>query len=322
MDAINDPSALPQEPADLIPMPPAAEASETRKADIERGAALGAKRAEQERATKQRIKDRKEHEAELGRQATQGGVEKVQEQKQRKKQYRTVLRKRNEELAADKIREEKRIAAEAEQKKAQEEKIKQKKGYMKELRDTAAARMAMERRKKALVDLERERKKAEFDYHTAVSMAAQKHTQQKEQLERDLRSHKGLAQENSKQKMYQLENWYRMRMAAFDSEAKGMVMDVHGVKTAMDLARHKEDVMLKLRAKRRALDGEYKDRTQAIQNEEKTALLSIKDEDVAAHAMADKAEKNAINLAQLNRTKMLEDISHREDALRKGNALL
>ena len=109
-------SSAPQEvpPSDVAPGAEIAPARivapqtpEEREAETARIAAMGLKRFEREAAIKQRIKARTAGDRALGKQAMEQGIKKVKIQKTKKKQFRTMMRTRDQEIIADKIRRDK-----------------------------------------------------------------------------------------------------------------------------------------------------------------------------------------------------------------------
>ncbi len=185
-----------------------------------RAAELGRQRSECEQDIKDTI--RKNREAEEKRAHLSAATEgmKKEEVIEHKKEYRGMIKKREQELADDKKRREKQAQLIMSAQKVHEAKRKVQQGYMKELHETSLIKQHREKRQRELeAEQEREYKKAEYDHRMQMQTAEHADSARKTAYEHEAKDRKTLIDTDVKTHEYHLEEWKRSRMLRVDNES-------------------------------------------------------------------------------------------------------
>lgn len=239
-----------------------------READIARAAELGRERAERERALQQRIQSDREVEEKKARKAVDEAVAAKHEEQVHKKQFRSMMKTREQELSEDKNRRaaQEKLIRDAENTRKDHQKMQQ--GYMKELHDVSLLKQAKERRDKELMaERERERKKAESDYRMNITSAERADAARKDALEHEVRAQKNLIDSEIKTREYQLEQARRSSIARLENESMRQLASAVTGHTPMQAQQLRGMVEAQLRVKRKKADHEWSEKKAALLQE-------------------------------------------------------
>lgn len=304
-----DPALSGPQDSDVIP-PRDPDAQKRREEDIARGSALAARRSREEAAIKQRIKQRKETQAERGKESSRLTAERKEGAIEAKKEFRKEDRRRKKEIEEDKKRrEEEQKKFDAYQQSIRDKRKKQQQ-YMKDLSEVAE--MKFKREKEALTNrltAEKARHdaeaKAQFQYNTIDHEAYRA----KDEAEKSLRARRGVVEGESKKKLYKLEELKRMKLDALEAEVRSRKAAI--VRRAPANTTVAENELLGFfRFQRRLIDTDSDKRRSDITAEEhtlKTQAENAYHEEVARIDAQLRAKRYQVDL-ELSRR--LDDIAH------------
>lgn len=277
MPAQNPPSDDAVNPSDdskNIPLEPTVSASDprvqsVREEELKRAAEMGRRRAEQEKAVKEKIRKRREDEQLKGQAVARQFAEHREEAREKKKIYRKTIQERNKQLAAEKARAEKEAALKKAAAEKAEEGTKEKMAYMKDLQEQGVLKEAIRvRRYNLKLEFEAGRKKSEFDRRSKVEQAQLKYRTRVQELEREERARKEIFKNETQKELYQLETWRRMKSAATDSESAMKRAALRG-RNVLETDRQSIEIENAARIKKKRLENEYKERKEQIEANER-----------------------------------------------------
>lgn len=240
-------------------------ANPEREADIARAAEVGRKRAENERELQQRIKADRDAEEKKAKQSVDTAVATKREGQVQKKQFRTMMKTREQEVAEDKKRRAAQEKLVTDAQKARDDHRKVQQGYMKELHETSLLKQAKQRRQKELMaEKERERRKAENDHRAKVASAQHADDARKEALEHEAQARKTLIDTEAKAHEYQLEQGRRSRMAQLENESMRQLASAVTGHSPLQAQQIHGMVEAQLRVKRKKAENEWIEKKAAI----------------------------------------------------------
>lgn len=282
-----------------------------REAELKKAAELGQKRSEREAAIRTELKKKQEEELAQGRVMVEQEEQRKADAKEETKEWRRDEKARKREADAERERREKEAKALEEEQQAIREKREAQKKYMKDLHDASAEKYQHEREK-----YEAEKLKAHLK-----SLTDHKAALERERIDRDerqqlavaeewLRAKKAVLEDEKKRRLYETEQWHRMRLFSCDADMKNVQAKARIERDAQKSSRMLATAQTENRKQRKLIEQELGKRTLAIDSDihlQLSALIREHTEKTGAiHTTA--VQQKEDNARKLRRT--LEDIDH------------
>ncbi len=297
---------------------PDSEAIEYRKEEIMRAAELGKQRSEHEQEIKKNIRENREAEEKRAHIFAAEGDTKKREIVEKKKEYRVMAKKREQELADDKKRREKEAQLLADAQKASADRRKVQQGYMKELHETSLIKQEAEKRQRALLlEREREQKKAVSTHRTHTESALHADIGRKEVLEREVRDHKASIDADVKVRLYQLEEWKRSRLLHTDNESMQQLAHASSGQLAVHAAQLRAATEAQLRIKHKKIEQEWAERKATILQDATRRKNEVDHDFYGKKALSESELRRMIHQADTELARANEDIDQKYKELRR-----
>lgn len=252
--------------------------------EIRKAAEAGAERMRREKEKREAMKQEKKDTLKRDRASMNEQLEAKQEERQKKKAFRTFKKQQDQEIAADKLRREKQASMilAAQQERDAERKEKQK--YMNELHENARIKQAIEHQKVVLKEqMEKERAQAEHDYRRDVELAERSCAVKKEQAEKDARSKKSVEAGNLKTKLYQEEGHHRAKSNTLDTELRRSSAITFN--SPLERDRALDMLRTQIRVKKKKIEDEHRENVEQCEREAR-----MKNDDIDAIMYTRKAQ--------------------------------
>lgn len=297
---------VPQDSAPRIP----------REANIAHAAELGRKISEHEKDLQGKITLQRDAEAKNAHaMASEASLQK-KEVAEKQKEFRSVLRTREQEVVDDKKRREKQAQLALDSQKSRTESHKKAQGYMKELHVMSLQRQAVEKRLSELkVEKEHERQRVETDHQNKIRALQHADGMRKEVLEHDLRAHKSVIDADVKTREYQLEEWKRSRLMQLENEAMRQLASAISGRTPLLASHIRGTVDAQIRIKRKKLDTEWLERKVAMQQEASHRKHDMDNDFYARKTQSESELHRLTHMIDTELSRRYEDIEQRYKAL-------
>lgn len=281
-----------------------------RAADIRRSVALAEKRAAKEKALRENRMQRKQEEFLRSEIAVRAGAEEKEEIRLQRKAFRTDRRKREDDLEKEKHRREEEEKNVQERETIAKKKRDQQDLSMKELRQMATAKSIIEQKQNALrSDFLTEQKQAEYEHRTAIEQARRKNAQSREEIDRHAHDRKNAIDSELKTKLFELEKWRRMRLQAQDNDTTRQMSALRTMRDLREAERKREEIRLMAARLQRKLDGEWKERKTATEQEAMRKRSEVEQESKEAKLTADTELRIATQTADNAQSHRLEELT-------------
>ena len=271
---------------------------------------MGEKRSRQERAIREQRMQKKQSRIGISEAAVRAGAAEQEKSREERKAFRIETLRRRREMEADKRKKE-----EEEKKKQELEKIraaeqKKKDLYMKDIRDTATAKGAILQQLNTLkAEYATDRQHVEFDHRTALETAQRKHMQRCLEIEREAHERKNSIESELKTKLYQLEAGRRMQLQAESNKTQHELSALRSMRDLNEAERKAEDIRKDAYRMQRKIEGEWKDKKTAQEQEILWKRTEANDAAKDAKMQADGDLRTAISTADNALKHRLEELT-------------
>jgi hypothetical protein len=246
---------------------------ERRSNDMEETAKFGRERAQREEELRQAVKRRRAEDSASSKKASEGLAKKQSRSKEGQEKYRQDQRKRDTDLAMQRLRQEEAKRLEEQKEQMAKERHQKQERYLDNLREIAALHAVHQKRMQAIKkDEETDRRHAEQHRLSAYHEAERSERGKIENAEREARARKSLLDEELRSRLYQLEITERTRL----HDLEGFIPAPQGA------SRTRSDALV---ARRRAIEADLEIQRQSAANDIRLRKSAIDvDVNCAMHA--------------------------------------